>query len=69
MVLQLPPRLTVRNVLLLIVVSTWAAVTVISSLHTGVPPQVEYWLIPAAAIAAIMRVFRDPPPPSDRGED
>ena len=63
MVLPLP-KWTIRDVLLVIVIGTWVAVT-IHATWMGEPLEVEHWLIPAAICAAIIRVFPGRRPPDD----
>lgn len=59
--------MTIRDLLLVMVVGTWAVVVITMAVQ-GEPLPTELWLIPAAAVAAILKVFRRRPP-DDRGEE
>lgn len=59
------PRLSIRDVLLVIVTLTWAVVVVTMAVQ-GRPLPTELWLIPAATVAAILKVFPGRRPPDDR---
>lgn len=57
--------MSIRDVLLVMVVGTWAVVVVTMAVRDQ-PLPTELWLIPAATVAAILKVFPGRRPPDDR---
>lgn len=58
----------VRDVLLVMVVGTWAVVVITMAVR-GQPLPTELWLIPTATVAAILKVFPGRRPSDDDGKE